>query len=79
MNISAYPNPVSDKLFIQFRSEARSILTLSLIDGKGNKIRNEKLKVGDNTLDVHDLMSGMYYLLIYERSKILAQGKFLKY
>ncbi|MCI1266289.1 MAG: T9SS type A sorting domain-containing protein [Saprospiraceae bacterium] len=74
-----YPNPVSDKLFIQFRSEARSILTLSLIDGKGNKIRNEKLKVGDNNIDVHDLMSGMYYLLIYERSKILAQGEFLKY
>jgi|GEM_PF-5788600 len=60
--ISIYPNPVRDKLMIGF--DGTSQLQGKIHDMNGRTIREFAISGGMNTIDVNDLASGLYYLMV---------------
>lgn len=63
VSVTFYPNPVSDKLTIQVRDNLRSPAFL-ICDQTGRQVRNGKLVTGTNTVNVNDLVPGIYLLNI---------------
>jgi len=59
--VDVYPNPASDKLLL---SAPKEIGSVSLFDFYGNKLKNYHELNSDNSLDVSDLPSGVYYLIV---------------
>lgn len=55
---SIYPNPATDKLFIELN---QSVL-IEIVDVFGKTVRNEHLKSGNNIIDVSSLTSGVYFI-----------------
>jgi hypothetical protein len=60
-SISIYPNPVSDKLFIDSKNP-ENIEGLQLMTTAGKSVY--KLSGGDSTMDVRSLESGVYILIV---------------
>jgi hypothetical protein len=74
--ITTYPNPVSDKLTIEFNSELASAVNFQMYNSAGKLVRNGNTGAmavqGQNfTVDVSNLPSGLYILTLYDgKSKI---------
>ena len=80
----AYPNPVSDILYVEIEQAPRSgqnpsgarpstpdpTFDIRLYDGQGNLVRQTASKAGTVQLNVANLPNGLYYLQIYgEKSR----------
>ena len=67
--ILAYPNPVTDKVFIRFASPGSSEIIIELLNVTGGKVFSKKMKnlIDDEliTIDVAALRAGLYLLHIY--------------
>jgi len=64
-NIKIYPNPAEDVLFIDFAENGVYIVTL--FNSTGKKIENYRFTHHDsnsNSLNVQQLSSGLYYLIV---------------
>lgn len=61
---SVYPNPATDKFFINTRDES----TLKIYDTAGKKVKEQKLQVSKTEIDVRDLPEGIYFLEISDYS-----------
>tara|TARA_B100000809_G_scaffold264125_2_gene319117 strand:+ start:24024 stop:25067 length:1044 start_codon:yes stop_codon:yes gene_type:complete len=59
-NTTIYPNPVEDRLFINFKANKAENITISDITGK--VIKNISVFNNLNSIDVSDLKQGMYIL-----------------
>jgi len=70
-NISMYPNPVVDKLFIQGVSSATKVSIYNIL---GKLVVS---KATSNTIDVNHLQSGMYIIKIVDQQKEIVK-KFMK-
>ena len=59
-----YPNPVEDRLFVQYESEGLvEPMEIKLVDAMGKKIMTATFQPGDAiTLEVTDLLPGMYLM-----------------
>jgi hypothetical protein len=74
--ITTYPNPVSDKLTIEFNSELASAVNFQMYNSAGKLVRNGNTGAmavqGQNfTVDVSSLPSGLYILTLNDgKSKI---------
>jgi len=73
--ISVYPNPASDKLFI---NSASNSLKVQVVDLYGNKVKEKMLSYLHDHIDVSDIASGIYNINIqtkafnsYYKQKIL--------
>lgn len=77
-----YPNPVSDNLTIEFESAETLDIQISVYDGLGRSILQQKQQVteGGNRLliDLQELPQGIYILTIFD-GKHNRVEKFLKY
>ncbi len=73
LQLSAYPNPVSDKLNLAFESEAGSNYKITLTDVTGRTILDIKDKAEveftELTLPMPELSPGIYYLKIVSGDK----------
>lgn len=67
--ITLYPNPVSNKLYIQEHEGVHEIEKMMLIDIVGREIINQELSIGINTIDLSDIKKGHYILKV-----LLANG-----
>ncbi len=65
INLSIYPNPSSEVLFLS--DEIEGAYDYSIIDASGRLIR-EELKVSGNTVPISKLAEGVYFLLIKNES-----------
>ena len=80
----AYPNPVSDILYVEIEQAQRSgrntpgvqlstpdpTFDIHLYNGQGNRVRQTASKGGTIQLNVSNLPNGLYYLQIYgEKSR----------
>lgn len=72
-NVSIYPNPASDKIFI----DAEDILTVKIYDQQG-RIINESFYYNSG-LDIQSLNPGLYFLRAITKDGELINSKFLKY
>jgi len=65
LNVNVYPNPATDMIYIQSTETIKSI-TLCTVDGK------KVLTTFNNVVDVHQLHSGFYILLIETESSTIS-------
>jgi hypothetical protein len=71
-NFVAYPNPACDKLFITCPAASKDNISLKVSNITGKIIKQIPLTFSENnisTIDIHDLMNGIYFLNIYNSSK----------
>jgi len=68
LNITIYPNPVKDNLFIKFNDAILSDISISLVDVSGRLIIQRNFKHIDldkeETLDLSSIKSGIYFIEI---------------
>jgi len=61
-NISMYPNPVSDKLNIQFDSYQHEVINMEIIDLTGRIVKRGELLQQHNVIDLSDINQGVYFV-----------------
>ncbi len=81
---TVYPNPVSNKLTVEFHSVDNNQLNLSLIDIRGRSVlsQTEEVQEGENIIDVaiDFLPKGMYILVLRSTNdKINIKAKIIKH
>ena len=74
--VSIFPNPVQDRLFIEYSNEQFSPYEYSIIDYSGSLIKKGRIKDALFSIDVTDLPSGMYFFIINNDDGI--RQKFMK-
>ena len=67
LNVNIYPNPMEDKLHVYFSESGPRNIYISDIHGK--TIRSSITHENHYTMDVNDLMPGMYLISIIQNSK----------
>ncbi len=71
-NLSIYPNPTNSKLALNITEKVKSI---NIIDLTGKTVKT--ITPSNNTLDVSDLVQGIYFLQVQTESRI-TYNKFIK-
>ncbi len=62
LEIKIYPNPVGDKIQIEYYENAE--LQANMVDISGNTVRQFKLWKGSNTISTQNLSPGLYFLKV---------------
>ncbi|QGY46181.1 BspA family leucine-rich repeat surface protein [Maribellus comscasis] len=75
--IQIYPNPVTDKLFVE--TNYPNQLTMLIINGTGKTILIKKLEGRTNEIDLEHIASGLYLVKIFNGKEIAQQYKLVKY
>ncbi len=68
IDISAYPNPTSSELFVEFESAASGQYSYRLIDEKGNLLEKGKIINAKQRIAFENRHAGLYLLQIHEKS-----------
>ena len=66
-NFSAYPNPTSDVITLQYSKEITEISVLNLL---GQTMLNKKLNATETTIDLSNLPSATYFVKVVSEEKI---------
>ncbi|MBX3163177.1 MAG: T9SS type A sorting domain-containing protein, partial [Bacteroidetes bacterium] len=79
INLSVYPNPANSILNIESPLSPKGG-TIKIVDVLGKEMLNEKLRIenGAAQINVSELKSGIYFLQVYEKGKLLAVQKVIK-
>lgn len=74
-SLNLYPNPANS--YIQFSEglNIKSIINAYIIDQSGSLIR--KMDIDSNKIDLPNLQSGSYYLVLVDLNKVGFVGKFI--
>lgn len=73
-DVSVYPNPASDVLFVNIPNSIEGTISIDLIDVAGNLIEASTMTAGNQTIDVSQLSKGVYVLqLTTETSRLTKQ------
>ncbi|WP_196885577.1 T9SS type A sorting domain-containing protein [Aureivirga sp. CE67] len=70
--IKIYPNPVNDLLFVESGNEIKSIKIYNVLGATFETTLN------NNTIDVSNFNSGVYYLIIIDNKDAIKKFKFIK-
>ncbi len=80
LNISIYPNPVQEKLFIsQSKDNEQKINYVKIVNLSGSTILTESLTSGDNFINLSRLNTGIYIIIMYNNNSIVKKDKIFKY
>lgn len=77
IKINIYPNPLKDKGTIRLEGNLNSEYTFDLYDVNGKLIKTLTLTKGETTMNVSELVSGVYFYHIREGEHLLKNGKLL--
>lgn len=77
-NISLYPNPVKEVLFVDFNQEKFSNSTYQLYDAQGKLIKNGNFNQKKNELNFSSLPASIYIIRIFSDNKIVKTFKIIK-
>lgn len=77
-NISLYPNPVKDVLFVDFNQEKMSNSSYQLYDAQGKLIKKGNFKQKKNELDMSSLPVSFYIIRIFNDSEMVKTFKIIK-
>lgn len=75
LNVNFYPNPVSDRLFIE--TQSGKVLDCTVFDMLGRSFLHKKV-AGKSQLNVSALLPGYYFLKISDNGQTLYSGKLIK-
>ena len=73
--LAIYPNPVGNTLTIEGASTS---LQISIMDFSGRQVVYSELSTGQNTLDVADLPSGLYVIIVHGEEGEVFTGQIFK-
>ena len=73
--LAIYPNPVGNTLTIEGASTS---LQISIMDFSGRQVAYSELSTGQNTLDVADLPSGLYVIIVHGEEGEVFTGQIFK-
>ena len=69
-----YPNPVSNILRVDAKSNITDVSEIKIYDIQGKIVKTQKYSnETDNSIDVSDITSGVYYLIIVTQEKSLIE------
>lgn len=72
------PNPCSDKLFIELKSQHSEELKYDVFDLLGNCIHSGELSNNKNVINTSSYTPGIYFIMITKENEIIKRLKFLK-
>ena len=73
LDVNIYPNPVSDKMYIEMEEALSSEFAIYNVEGiKIKTIKNDKSKI--QIIDLSDLNSGQYYILFQNQNGRMAKS-----
>ena len=78
VDVSVYPNPSSDEVFIDWKSGDPAGEVLVLLDANGKEVRKEPVKSSQMRLMLKDVAAGMYTLQISKGPQKLGSYKIIK-
>jgi hypothetical protein len=78
VDVSVYPNPSSDEVFIDWKSGDPAGQVLVLLDANGKEVRKEQVKSSQMRLMLKDVAEGMYTLQISKGLQKLGSFKIIK-
>src|SRR5690606_3503881 len=76
--IIIYPNPVSDILSVETKTNALNNLMIILFDLNGRQVLKEGIKGQKNTVDISSLPQGVYMVEIIQENKSIHKQKITK-
>ena len=72
VQVSIYPNPTSSKIWVQIQDPNATNYQIELTDMYGKTIKNTLLTLDDNSIDLNEIASGVYFIKVIDaQSKIL--------
>jgi hypothetical protein len=77
-NISLYPNPVQDVLYVDFHEESYKNSEFLLYDAQGKPIKQGQLNQKKNELNLSMLPQSMYILKVMQDGKNTKTFKIIK-
>ena len=78
ISLTAFPNPTTDILTLQFDGFTTQNAYFQLIDQAGKIIQEQKISNESTSLDLSNEVSGIYYLNINSESKNIKTFKIIK-
>jgi len=72
-SVNVYPNPVSEKLTIEFGPDFKKNTMMRLYDSSGVLVKKHKLVTQKTELPTHTITPGIYLLQIQVRDKIITR------
>ncbi|KSA15229.1 T9SS type A sorting domain-containing protein [Maribacter dokdonensis] len=78
IEIVAYPNPVTNKLFLSLGDLNIENISYSIFDFGGKLIQNEVLENALNEISFEIVTSGLYVIVIYQNDEVLKSLKIIK-
>jgi PKD repeat protein len=76
-----YPNPVTDRLYVELSDNSCEFIDLMIIDLTGKQVVSERLQWnhGDAwSIDVSGLPHGLYLIRMLHENQLIGKGKFIK-
>lgn len=71
LKLTAFPNPTADNLWLKIDSEIEKPMTYVILENTGKIIAESEISSAETEINMRDLASGSYYLIIkQEQSKI---------
>jgi hypothetical protein len=74
--LSIYPNPASDKIFIKDNNHSLQAANAQILNSMGRTVKT--ISNLNSPVSVSDLPSGLYVVVIYSNNKLLYRKKFIK-
>ena len=75
--LHAYPNPATDKLFVEVKSQEDALLSIKVFNLMGAQVLEGNLKDGVNEFDVSGQGSGVYFYSLYRNGVKLKTRKLI--
>ena len=77
-NISVYPNPSVDELFLEVENLKETDITYQLFDINGKSVTEEAKFTKKSKIDMKQLSSGSYLLVISQKQNLLKSFRIIK-
>lgn len=79
LNLSAYPNPATDRLILKIENYDSENLSFQLFDLNGRLLRDNKVTGSETTIAMLDYQYGVYLLKVFSHNKEIKTFKILKH
>ncbi|MBK8564854.1 MAG: T9SS type A sorting domain-containing protein [Saprospiraceae bacterium] len=76
-NVSLFPNPAQNELFISLDTQAKGDYALSIVDMNGKLVKLVKLTTGQNKVGIENIPNGVYLAKVGNNQIIAFKTKFV--
>jgi hypothetical protein len=78
--VSIYPNPTTNKIWVNIQNQKSSHYLIEVIDIYGNTIKRSLLNSSNTTVDLSDIASGIYFIKVFENEtqNLISTNKIFK-